>query len=297
MENSPPPLEYLFSAIEQPSPGAWSAITGFAEAWSAAHGSKFITEGEMLIVVLREGTADPEYPLLAAELRRLEQETGLTWFLGARDTRRPDDFEKAPFVEIVGNTYPPEFVPNRKQALVAAPGCPACGRHDGKTGSIAAPLIVDESLLDRQVHPAPNYAPPGLDVVSLDGGALIISSRVAELFEGNGVAGWELIPVISLSTQKPSTRLMLLRAQKSVLLPCEEHTPITAPGGCVTCGKIRGGLLGYFSVREEWLGGDEIFSRHRALLASICVSNRVYGLMKAAKVRGLWPAFGLLRCS
>ena len=67
----------------------------------------------MLIVVLRLGTADPEYPLLTGELRRLEQEAGLTWFVGARDTRRPDDFEKSAFVEIVGNTYPAEFVPNR----------------------------------------------------------------------------------------------------------------------------------------------------------------------------------------
>ncbi len=269
----------------------------FSQAWSASHRNKFVTEGELLIVVLQRGRDDPEYPVLAEELRKLQQSTELEWFLGARDTRRPDDFEKSAFVEIVGNTYPPEFAPNRKQALATGGACSVCGRHDGKVGSIAEPLIVDESFLDRQVHPAPSYAPPGLDLVTLDGGALIISSRVAELFQETGVRGFELIPVISLATQKPSTRLSLLRANKAVLLPCEEHAPITAPGGCAGCGKIRGGLLGIFSVREAWLGGDELFSRHRSRLASFNVSNRFYGLMKAAKVRGLGPAFGVLSCA
>ena len=163
-------------------------------------------------------------------------------------------------------------------------------------GSIGEPLIVDESFLDRQIHPSPNYAPPGLDLVNLEGGALLVSFRVAELLAENGVRGGELVPVISLETQKPSTRLSLLRADKAVLLPCEEHAPITPPGGCAGCGKIRGGLLGIFSVRDEWLGGDEVFSRQRSRLSAFNVSNRVYALMKAAKVRGLLPAFGVLRC-
>jgi hypothetical protein len=158
------------------------------------------------------------------------------------------------------------------------------------------PLIFDESVLDKKVEGHPDYDPPGLDLINLPNGAFLISVRVAELLSANNVSGYELVNVLTKATGQPSKRLFLLKTKKAILDACEEHTPRDPGAICPVCGKVRIGVLGGFYVRDEWLNGDEIFSRNPSHLSVICVSNRLYRLLKSMGCKGMLPAYGVFSC-
>lgn len=292
-----PPIEYLFIEEEQPAPAAWEAVIAFAAEWNGKHQSKFV-KGEFgeWGVVLKGGIYDEEYPVLAEAIEKLKNDGQVIAFLGAVDTRRPEDFEKSPYVAIVGDAYPEGFVVNAKNAFGKKEKCPQCKRFEQQSGPMLETLIIDESFLDIQVDPSPDFSPPGLDLINLENGALLVSKKMIALFESCKVKGYELLPVISHQTGKPSERVFLIRANKAILQPCEVHTPATPEGICPVCGRILGGLLGYYYVREEWLGPDQVFSRNRQRYSAIYVSNELYQAMKSLGTKGMLPAFGIYKC-
>jgi hypothetical protein len=293
-----PPIEYLFFDFRQPTPAAWEAVQAFAANWNKDHKSEFVTgETGEWGVVLKEGILDEEYPVLKEAVDQLKIKNNAVSFLGAVDTRKPQDFEQAPFVAIVGNTYPSEFVVNEKDAIGNPEKCVHCKKIDPQSGPILETLIIDEAFLDTQVDPSSDYTPPGLDLVNLPNGALLVSKKIVQLLESRKVQGYELIPVISKATNKPSERIFLIRANKAILQPCEIHTPTTEEGICPVCGRILGGVLGDYYVREEWIGPDQVFSRNRLKYASIYVSNELYHSLKKLGAKGLLPAFGIYKCN
>ena len=293
-----PPVEFLFFDYEQPNEEAWRAINEFASQWNQNHMSKFV-KGEMgeWGVVLNNGILDEEYPVLRESVGQLKKKYNVASFLGAVDNRKPEDFEKAPLVAIVGNTYPLNFVFNLKEAIGNPMPCSNCKRMDPHSGPIIKQLIVDESYLDRQVDPSPDYTPPGLDLINLSNGALLVSKKIADLLKSKHVQGYELIPVISKGTKKPSEKIFLLRTNKAIIKPCNIHTPTTEEGICPICGRILGGVLGDYYVREEWLEADQVFSRHPFKYASIYVANELYHAMKNVGTKGLLPAYGIYKCN
>ena len=293
-----PPIEYLFFDFEQPDESAWDSINQFAIEWNKNHRSQF-KKGESgeWGAVLKDGINDQEYSILSKEVEKLHVDHHAKFFLGAVDDRRPEDYERAPFVAIVGNTYPLEFVVNFKEAIGEPKACSNCGNKDTHNAPILKTLIIDESFLEKQIDDSPDYTPPGLDLINLTNGTLLISKRIAQLFESLNVKGYELISVTSKATQRPSEKIFLLRANKAILLPCNIHTPTTQEGICPACGRILGGVLGNYYVRKEWLGEDKIFSRHPWKYASIYVSNDLYHAIKKINAKGLLPAFGIYECN
>lgn len=284
-----PPVEYLFLLDDQPDPLAWNAVAAFARTWNASHQNLFTHDtDEEWSVVLPLGVSDKEMPVLEQALSDLKASHEVVWFKAVVDHRRPEDYEKAPFVEIVGNTFPDKLVRNWKQATGPAWTCKACGTLHSYYLPIIEPLLIDESMVQDA---------PGTDLITLPNGAILFSKRMDDLFNSHGVTGYEKIEVMSHQTGQASASLFLMRANKSVLDPCVIHTPREKNNVCPECGIIRGGILGHFHVRKEWLGGDEIFSRNALKYASINVSNRVYLLMKQEKITGLVPAFGIFDCS
>jgi len=292
-----PPIEYLFFDYEQPDEKTWAVINAFALQWNGHHRSQFV-KGDLgeWGAILQKGILDEEYPILKEAIAQLKDEHNVVFFLGAVDNRSAADFEKAPLVAIVGNTYPNEFVVNLNEAMGDPVRCPHCQRMDAHSGPIFKPFIIDESFLDRQIDPSPDYTPPGLDLINLPNGALLVSARLADILKAANAQGYDLIPVISLATGRPSDRIVLLRADKAIILPCDIHTPTTEEGICPVCGRILGGVLGNYYVRKEWLGHDQLFSRHPSKYASIYVTNELYHKIKSKNMKGLLPSFGIYEC-
>jgi len=293
-----PPVEFIFFDYEQPDEDAWNAINEFEVAWNRSHENKLL-KGEMgeWSVVLKNGIQDDEFPVMKKSIEQLIEKYKINYFLGAVDNRKPKEFEKAPFVAIVGNTYPLEFVVNFKEAIGEAKPCANCGSKNSYNAPILKSLVIDESFLDKQIDESSDYTPPGLDLINLENGALLVSKKIVQLLQSSNIMGYELIPVISNASEKPSERIFLLRAAKAILTPCDIHTPTTEEGICPACGKILGGILGNYYVRGEWLGEDKIFSRHPLKYASIYLSNDLYHAMKKINAKGLLPAFGIYECN
>ena len=292
-----PPIEYLFMRNNQQSEQAWQAIEQFGRQWNATHQNQLTPKREnVLHIILPGGINDPELAAFDAALTPLKTTAGVHYVRGMVDKRKPEDFEKAPWVQIVGDQYPLSAYENYA-AVFSTPGhCENCGTPL-RTGSLSGePLIVDESVLDKKVEGLPHYDPPGLDLINLPNGAFLVSARVAELLTANNISGYELVPVISGSTRQPSQRLFLLKANKAIPDACDVHTPRDPGAICPVCGRVRIGVLGNFYVRTEWLNGDELFSRNPSRLSAICVSNRLYKLLKEMGCKGMLPAYGIFSC-
>lgn len=292
-----PPIGYVFFEGEQTSDEAWNAIAKFAEIWNGKHENKFVVgDSNEWGIDLHKGISDPEYQVLDRELHQLKKQTGVNWFLGLVDNRKPKDFENAPYTEITGNTYPLEFIVNHESLFGPVIACAECGIVDETNRELKHTPIVDESFLQQQIHPSADYSPPGLDIITIENGLLIVSVKIKQLLSGLNARGYELLPVINSKSEKPSDNLFLLRAKKSLLKPCNFHTPVTGEGICSTCGRIIGGMLSFFYVRQEWLDDQEIFSRHRLKYGSIYMPKQIYNELNG-KIKGMLPTDGIFVCS
>ena len=292
-----PPIEYLFLRSDQLNEQAWQALASFSRTWNESHQSQFKQEESEMSVILPGGVHDPELGLLDQALASLQTGHPAQYIRGIVDKRKAADFEKAPWVQIVGDQYPLSAYANYSAAFEQPGRCERCGALQ-RTGALTGvPLTFDESVLDKKVAGLPHYDPPGLDLINLPNGAFLISARVAELFSANHIRGYELANVLSKATGQPSQRVFLLKAGKAILDACDIHTPRDPGAICPTCGKTRTGILGVFYVREEWLQGDELFSRSPSHLSLICVSNRLYTLLKEMGCKGMLPSYGLFSCN
>lgn len=282
---------------EQQNEQAWQAIEEFSREWNATHQSQFTQKREnVLSIVLPGGIIDTQLTTLDGLLASLKTNAGIKYVRGVVDKRRPEDFENAPWVQIAGDQYPQSAYENYAAVFEKPRPCERCGAPQRTAPLTGVPLIFDESVLDKKIEGLPQYDPPGLDVINLPNGAFLVSARVADLFSENNVSGYELVNVLSKETGQPSQRLFLLKTNKAILDACPEHTPRDPGAICPVCGKVRIGVLGNFYVKNEWLEGAEIFSRTPYHLSAICISNRLYKLLKEMQCKGMLPAYGLFSC-
>ncbi len=293
-----PPIEYLFFDHEQPHDEAWDAIDELSEEWNETKKNKFVNqEAGEISIILENGIQDAEYPLLSNLLENLKEKYNIVWFLGAVDNRIPEDYENAPYIRITGDAYPDKFIVNLSKVISSPKPCKGCHNIDIENVPVTGELIIDESYLDKQVISEPQFKPPGLDLINLPNGALLISIIIANLLKQLKISGYELIPVLSKQTKKHSDRIWLLKAGAAHTRPCSIHTPTTKDGICAICGKILGGILGDYYVREEWLSGDQIFARNSNLFSSIYVSHELYHAIKKMKAQGVTASYGIEKCS
>lgn len=291
-----PAIAYLFFDFKQPDNQAWKVIAEFAIFWNKERNAKFkIQEEGEWEVILPGGLNDLEKQFLDRYLNQLKESHGIEWFSGIDDPRRPEDYEKSDFIDIVGDRYSEDFITNKDKAVEEIFRCSKCRKGHPHDSKINETLVINEAHLDTPPRNVPEYFnAPGLDVIDFDGG-MFLSFRMLEILEQNHVKGFEAVPVHNLDGNV-SNRIFLLKPNKNILFPCPEHTPVSGKGICTECGKILGGILNYYSINKSILDGDEIFSRHRFGMGRIAVSNRVYHLFKDAEARGLLPSYGLSSC-
>ncbi len=292
-----PPLQYVFFDFEQPEVAVWDSLEKFIHDWNEKSGSSFVSEqpGEWFIT-LNGGINDPELLSLQQALKKLNAEIGLTWFVGIKDERRPEEFESSPYIKVMGLEYPPSFIVNSQTAFGEEKHCGECGKSDISDKKVKKQLIIDESRLLKQMNIDKEDNSFRVDFVSLPNMGFMISRRVFEVLEQKNIKGYKALPVISKETGEPSQRFFLFRAEKSFIKPCGEHTKVTESGICSTCGRILGGLLTYYTVRESWLGDDDVFSTHPCCYAKIYFTNKLYHLLKKTGVNGMTPAYGIFNC-
>lgn len=291
-----PPIDYWFLQDDQEEEQAWPTIQQFADTWNANHKSRFTQPQENeFSVVLPGGINDPELALLDEALLPLK-EAGIVYERAYVDDRKSSEFANAPWVQLNADRYPPNTYENLKEVFEQPAPCEHCGAPQDTGALTGTPLVVDESVLDKGVEGKPQYDPPGLDLMKLPNGAYLISSKVAGLLSASKVSGYELIDVISKQTKQPSQRLFLLKTKKVILDACDIHTPRDPGAICPVCGNVKPGLLGYYHVREEWLHGDELFSRNPSHLSDLCVSNRLFNILKAAGCKRMLASNGLFSC-
>ena len=292
-----PPLQFVFFDFEQPTVDAWEEFEKFVHIWNQTEQRAFESEQEgEWFITFEKGLEDPEIPPFRNKLQALNSKTGLVWFVGIKDERRPEDFEQSPFVEILGDTYPEGFIANEAVAFGPPEKCPQCGKGGNTFRNIVQPIIIDETFIGKSTSIAGKSIPLNLDIITLPNGGLLISNKVLQVFNKQKVKGYALAEVISKRTMSPSDNLFLMRAEKAIIQPCSEHTLVTESGICSTCGRILGGLLTHFNIRKEWLEDAAIFSRHPHCYAKIYLTNKLYWSLKNNDIQGMLPSYGIFQC-
>ncbi|MET0637512.1 MAG: hypothetical protein ABWZ25_15880 [Chitinophagaceae bacterium] len=292
-----PPVEYVLAREEQPVDETWDVVNDFVVKWNAQYKNRFLKgEAGEWSLQLAGGIKDEEYSLAHEAMHGLKNKYGVQYFLGLTDRRSPADFEQADFIRVMGNTYPEGFVVNGSEIISSIRKCTVCGTPGRHNREVNGKLIIDYSYLDQDPGDDKEYAAPGIDLILIEGGFHLVSARLAGLLRLSARA-FELIPVIDKDTGLESERLWLLRANRSILKPCNIHTPITGEGICAKCGSIRGALLAYYHVRTEWLQNDPLFSRQAQRYESIYFSNQLYHDLKNQQVRGMLATDGIYSCT
>ncbi len=292
-----PPIQFVFFEFEQESDDAWGAFEKFVTNWNKTEHNKFESEmQEEWFITFEKGLKDPEIPAFRKELQILNKETGLVWFVGIKDERTPEEFEKSPFIDILGDGYPEGFIVNESTAFGSPEKCQKCGNGGDTFRKILQPIIIDETHIGKLIS---NVVKPSIwnpDMITLPNGGLLISKKVLKVFNAQKVIGYELSEVISKHTMAPSDKWFLIKTENAILHPSSEHTLTTESGICSSCGRILGGLLTHYTIRKQWLKGAEIFSRHPYHYANICLTNRLYWILKDNNIQEMSPSYGIFQC-
>lgn len=289
----------ILRKIDQPDENAWLTIEHFVKQWNEKPFlSKFFNENgfEWIINLSSNNEHDAWEPLIAS-LRRLQRNHGIIYHEHSAVWPSVEEVEKEPLIGILGDGYSDKFLCNEKRALSPIKPCTTCGMTNPQYRKYLCPFVIEETYLHKNIHPNIAYDPPGLDLVNLPNGALLISNRVVAIFEKMNVKGYTLDKVLVNKTNKPSKELFLLKANKSIIFPCKEHSSWEEYMICKECGRGKGIMLTPFYVQENWLEGDSIFANSPLSLANIVVTNELYHHLKDAKIRGLNPFLGMKLCS
>lgn len=292
-----PPLQYVFFEFEQLTDSAWLEFEKLVSTWNKTEYYKFESEQEgEWFITFENGIKDADLKKFQDTVQALNERTGLVWFVGIKDERRPEEFEKSPFIDVIGDGYPDGFIANESIAFGIPEKCPECGNGGDNFKKILQPLIIDETLIGKSSNEFGEATSWNPDLVTIPNGGLLISKKVLMIFNKNKIKGYELFDVLSKQSMSPTEDLFLIRANKSILEPCSEHTMITESGVCKTCGRILGGLLTHYSIRQQSLEGVQIFSRHPYRYARICITNGLYWLLKDSDIQGMLPSYGFYQC-
>ncbi len=275
---------------EQPSDAAWQAILHFITEWNNAHVPKFTPVADFMWHVNFDTDMMDSMESLTSQLETLKQKAHITYHEASRSILEDDDYARADFIQIVGvhfDSLPNPFVLNMDEAILPATPCSECGYQDIFDSEQQAAFVIDENLLNSSIENESPEGEGGWDLIELPTGQTLVSNRVAEFLESNGVKGYKIVEVINGDTDRASERIFQLVATRSVLNPCMEHSRIKGEPFCPICGAAHGDLEEYFWIRKDWLSGNEIVSRHPNGSTMIYVSRRIYQLLIIQKFNGI----------
>lgn len=221
-------------------------------------------------------------------LRTLLTDHGIEHHFSWRDHVEDEDYATADFIAVLGASPNLEFpfLRNETTAFVPAPPCQLCG-STGAYGVVQVePLAIDATQLGRSLADLPPPGPAGWELIILPAGQLLLSTRLAAAMADNQVRGYHTSPVIDAATGEPSRHLVQLVADKSILVPCPEHTKVDLGPFCPGCGMSYGVLDGYFRIQDSWVGEDEVLSRDLDKGSMLYVSARLYDILSTPEPNG-----------
>lgn len=288
-----PEPEIILLKYEQPAESAWNEILRFADAWNQTKEIQFIsTEMSKQIFELNvyfPNEDHPELKELEDILRQKSSEFRWKWLRTDRKyypTRA--EIEARDYILIIGDGYPDDFFMNESAALSVMKSCKTCGTKDPDlTVQKQAPQI-DEAFLDTENETNDRYESKGLDIINLQHGALLVSSRFMKVIKDNKIQGCTFLDVFNRAGNR-SDRLFQLAADPVILL---SDDPQEEGAICATCGEMLRPTTTDLVVRRDRLSGSSFFSTSPARIYDIYVSKQVYQLLKAANIRGLTPMEG-----
>ena len=277
--------------FEQPDESVWKDILSFSAKWNRTKENEFINTVPFELVIYFSNEEDKEIKELENVLVEMREKQGWVWDK-AKVNYYPtkEEKEKRDFIEIIGDGYPDEFLMNESAALSSAKPCEKCGTVDEDLSVQKKAFQINETYLDKKkIYPNNRFNPPGLDIVNMPNGALLVSKRVVELIKSNKkFHGARFLDVIN-NEGKISDRLFELVADKIILIP--DNLPEEG-AICPVCGTELIELSGQFGVRKNRLEGNSFFSRRPSGTASMYISNELYHFLKSENVRGLTPVQG-----
>ncbi len=281
--------DWVYFEADQPTRAAWKALCAFADAWNAAHESRWTADPGELCLRLPGGLDDPERGALEQGLAALERAHRI---VGLEAVAPPDvgpaALERAAYVSIVGGGPPSGLVVNELEAYAPPVPCPRCGRVDrARDAPLVGPLELDERRLESG---------PGTDadVFNLAHGGRLVTRRFADALRDAGATGYRLVPVRS-RTGEDSERHFVLAATHVALEPCVPHAPRDRVKVCPGC-DVVGGTLERFHVPRGEDGGLSVLSRHRFGLADLHFARETYAFLRARGLRGISPSVGFDVC-
>jgi hypothetical protein len=299
-----PPLSFLVFKDQQPDLKTLQLFETFISKWNNNHEAKFKQEGQygdadftVWELVLPDGGRDKELSLITKEMNLFREKHGLVWVAAIDDIRSDAHLEQCPFIKFVSDGYDDDFYVNADEIFTPSTPCDHCGNTAPYSDQIVGAPVIDESFLDEDNDVNELYGEEGLDFINLPYGGFFVSPRVKQVLESLKVTGYELLPVISKTTRKPSDRLFLLKATKTIVDPCHEHTPREKNAICPHCGARSNTVTGYFHVSDQQLNNDEIFSINRFGCSAIYFSQRIFMAFKKEKINKMTVSAGIEKCS
>jgi hypothetical protein len=285
---------------EQADEGVWQDVADLVRDWNATETATIEPVLDFMYQANFDERDRDRLDRLVHRLQDLERTRGraAAYHLASRVSLDEDDYRRADFVELLGTDLEmtPPLVMNEAEAFAPPSPCPRCGWQDPFDVAVASRLVVDETRLHVGVAGGPPPGPGGWDVVHLPNGDKLVSQRFVAVLRDNDVRGYELHDVIDAATGSVSPRVFHLTAKRAILVPCPEHTKVDGDGFCPECGTAHGNVDGYVYVRSDWVGDDEVISRHPRRGAMLYVSRRVKALLDAAPLEGLQRGDVLMVC-
>ena len=275
---------------EQPDESVWRELERLVARWNAREEPKFENVMQFMWQANFDATTRPQLDRLLAALDALRQTRGAAYHHASRQLLEDEDYAIADFIEILGvglGTSARPFLLNESSAIGRPQPCPRCGAQDAFSVPQREPYVIDETLLDEPCEDHPRSPAGGWDLVNLPNGHKLFSRRLAALLDEHAVEGYDLIEVLAGTRRRRSKRMFQLGAKRAVPAPCPEHTTIVGRPFCPACGTGYGSLDGFFWIRRDWIGDDEIVARHPNRGALLHVSRRVYEALLAASFAGI----------
>lgn len=294
-----PKYSYLFLVSKQTNQQAWQALKILASEWNELGKAQLTHDnslGEEMLSIVFENYKAQEKIEFDKKLSCLKIIHPIAYHAGIVDSRVNDDYIDSDFIHVGGQYYDEgKFFSNGKKVFIENLLCKQCGKYPLNLQLNGTPII-DTSLLDKAIEPNTNFDPIGLDFIGVSLSGLIVSDKVKNLIESSGAKGAIFLPLIDKKTKSVSERIYLMSAEKSLTDFCTEHTPRAENAICKSCGSSIGEVYGYPYIPDNWLEGDEIFSRSKDRLAGVYFSKRLYELFIQEKLRGMYVLHGIDVC-
>ena len=283
-------LEYLLLEFDQPNEIVWADMKLFAEEWNLSHENKFLMDESTELAIYFHSEKDKEIDLLETIFREKERSENWVWIKTIPYDPTVEEIESHDFIQIIGDGYADAFSLNGTTAFDWDMTCNTCGTEHPHLITQKQSLQIDESFLSQLSAPNTKHEPPGLDMINIAGGGLLISNRIAKLLNSETNAeGYSLIQVMN-EKGEVSDKVFQLRASNVILIPSNMKDEGDV---CPACGTVLTTQLASFDIKKDWVKNDKIFSRASSGFSSFYVKRELFEVLKSEKARGLTVVHGV----